>query len=87
MDHMNAQIMRIIEEIRQSQSVQTGLIVQNRELRAALMKAQSDLADVQADTAQVDEAIALLDAMEEEGREALVENTAAEEEEFTPSGN
>lgn len=86
MDHMNAQITRIIEEIRQSQSVQAGLIVQNRELRTALTKAKSDLAAVQADTAQVDEAIQLLDAMQAEGQ-AIIENTDAEDEEFTPSGN
>ncbi len=83
---MNAQITRIIEEIRQSQSVQAGLIVQNRELRTALTKAKSDLAAVQADTAQVDEAIQLLDAMQAEGQ-AIIENTDAEDEEFTPSGN
>ncbi len=84
---MNKQIERIIEEIRQSQSVQAGLIVQNRELRTALTKAQADLAAAQADTTKVDEAIELLDAMEEEGRAALVENTDAAEEEFSPSGN
>ncbi|MBA3753046.1 MAG: hypothetical protein H0X01_02665 [Nitrospira sp.] len=81
---MKKGIREIIEEIRQSKSVQDGLIIQNRVLREKLQEAQDALTEAEADTGAVDEAIELLDAMEEEGNAALAENTDGS---FEPSGN
>ncbi len=85
LEEMANRIQQIIEEIRQSKSVQDGLIVQNRELRAALKSAQEALNDAEVDESEVQDAIALLDAMEAEGNAALTENTDTPP--FTPSGN
>ncbi len=77
-------IERILKEIREAKTVSDGLIIQNRELRAKLKQVQAELAEAEADTASVDEAVELLDAMESEGQAALAENTDGT---FTPSGN